>query len=124
MATMSRGRHEVRLEVKLGRQLNNPLVRITAEACRGDLPEVRTVDVQIVVHVEVGVVEDIEGLKPQFKIEVFSEPGSLDKRRIRAPVTRAVNWGQAQIADRTCCRICKERWVCTTVRSDQAWVNQ
>ena len=73
---------------------------ITAEACGGDLPKVRAVYVENVVHIEVCVVEDIESLKPQFKIEVFREPGPLDKRSVRAPVTRAVNRGQAQTADR------------------------
>ncbi len=52
-----------------------------------------------VVHIEVGVVEDIESLKPQFKIEVFREPRPLNKRRVRAPVTRAVNRSQAQTAE-------------------------
>src|SRR6266436_8191482 len=111
------------LEVKLERYLNNALIVITAEACGGDLSKVRTVYIKHVVHTEICVVEEIEGLKPQFKIEVLFELRPLNKRSIRAPVTRAVNRSETQTADRAGRRICKEGRVGASVRSDQTRVD-
>src|SRR6266404_4958374 len=111
------------LEVKLERYLNNALIVITPETGGGNLSKVRTVYVKHVVHTEICVIEDIESLKPQFQIEVFFELRPLNKRSIRGPVTRAVNRGQAQVADRTCGRICKEGRVGASVRSDQTRVD-
>ena len=115
----------MRLEVKLSRQLDNALIVITSEAGGGDLPKARTVNVETTGrHREVRVVEDIESLKPQFKIEAFSELRPLDKRHIRAPVTRTINRGQAQLAELTCCWIGKEGRVGAPVGPDQLRIKQ
>src|SRR5687768_1891036 len=80
------------LERELPRKLKDAWIE-----CGVDPAKVGGVDVQRIRHGEIGVVENVERLKPQFNTQSFFEPDPLYERGIDVPVTWSIDRRQAQL---------------------------
>ena len=106
------------LEVELDRKLNDPRIKRI-----GDLPEGSVGDRLVFSREEVRVIENIEELSTEFDVRAFRNSRPLDHAEIEIPEPRSTHRSEMQSTYSTGRRMTKERRICTTVGTNQFWID-